>query len=406
MTETIRVAAAHDLLALVPTLAGFRPERSLVCLVFHGHRIVGVLRYDLPRTAAERVPLADAALGVFCRIGAADGVVLISYSDRRYRSRAAGAERTLLRLLARRARHAGFAVRDVLRVASDGWGSLLDPDVPTDGRPLELVETSLVTRHPAIRDRRPGTIDEGLTVPDLCATEIEAVRSARRALTTRHTDEVGVPVSDPLLRSVGLMESLLDRPPGTDATMEDAERLARLVELAALPACRDAMMLLVAFGPRAGRLVLDDARAVRSRADDADADDADAADAPDDQADATAVELGRMLLGDTMERPDPERVALGVSVLLRAAAASSGPDRAGPLCMAGWLVWGLGRGSAAASLLEQAVDADPGQVMAQLLARYFATGALPAWMFPPADVAPADAAPADVARARELTESA
>ena len=34
MTTIIRAAAAHDLLALVPALAGFQPERSIVCVAF------------------------------------------------------------------------------------------------------------------------------------------------------------------------------------------------------------------------------------------------------------------------------------------------------------------------------------------------------------------------------------
>lgn len=416
MTATIRISAPHDLLALIPTLAGFRPERSLVCLVFREDRVVGVLRYDLPREAAERAPLVDAALDVFRRIRDADGIVLVTYSDGRYRCRAAGGERALLRLLARRAKAAGLVVRDVLRVASDGWGSMLDSGTPDGGHPLDLVDASPVTRHPAILGRHLGTIDEGTAVPDVGVAEAEAVGIALQALEAELDADVdaggidgpdapggpdgpdgpdgpAVPTGptgrhrrfeDLLARPVDLVESMLDRPPGAEATTEDVERSAWLIKLAGLPVCRDAMMLQVAFGPSAGRLVLDDAitafRAASARDDPLE---------PAPEEGPALVALGRMVLGDTTERPNPDRVERGMAVILRVVAAAPARERAGLLCMAGWLAWGLGRGSAASGLLQRALTADAGHSMARLLAQYVGTGALPAWLFQDPERAPA-----------------
>ena len=54
MTTIIRATDANDLLALVPALAGFVPERSIVGVAFRGCRSAGVLRHDLPRRARDR----------------------------------------------------------------------------------------------------------------------------------------------------------------------------------------------------------------------------------------------------------------------------------------------------------------------------------------------------------------
>ena len=48
MTTIIRAAGAHDLLALVPALAGFVPERSIVCVAFRGARSEAVAKCLLP----------------------------------------------------------------------------------------------------------------------------------------------------------------------------------------------------------------------------------------------------------------------------------------------------------------------------------------------------------------------
>lgn len=387
MNSTIRVASAHDLLALIPVLAGYRPERSLVCVAFREDRIVGVLRYDLPRRADERGPLADAAVGVLCRIPDADGLVVVTYSDARYRSRSVGGDRALLRVLMQRARRAGFAIRDAFRVAGDGWDSVLEDDAPEGGHPLELIEASSVLHHPAIADAAPGVIDACAALPEVSAHERERIRTALLVLDAEYgpaprADAPGVERARPrgteaarLPDPIELVESLLSRPPAREPTDDDVVRLAWLARLAAIPVCRDAMMLQVAFGPAAGHAALAWS----------DVEPDDGFDAHDGCGDACVAHdsVGRMLLGETAERPDSTRVERGVAVVLRAAASAPAQEGAGLLCMAAWLAWGLGRGSAAATLLERSLEADPTHAMAQLFARYFATGAIPEWAFHP-----------------------
>ncbi|MDR5701298.1 DUF4192 family protein [Agromyces aerolatus] len=371
MNSPIRIASAQDLLALTPVLAGYRPERSLVCLAFREDRVAGVLRYDLPTAIPEREPLVSAAIGVLCRIPDIEGLVVVTYSDARFRSRAAAGERALLRLLMRQARQAGFATRDAIRVACDAWGSLLDPETPADGHPLELIESSSVLQHPSIAGRAPGAIDDGTALPQIADAEVELVRTALRELEAEYGAAAGAegarsrswPEHEAELRTaqpVDLVESLLARTPATPPTDDDVVRLAWFARLAAVPVSRDAMMLQIAFGPRVGRTAL--------------------ADVPEPVGGAHLA-LGRMLLGETCERPDDERVRRGREVLLRTAASAPPRERAGLLCMASWLVWATGRGTAASTLLDASLAADPGHAMAQLLHRYFATGALPEWLF-------------------------
>src|SRR6187402_1262526 len=130
MTTIIRAGGPHDLLALVPALAGFRPERSIVCVAFRGSRSAGVLRHDLPRRARDRSAVTDAIIGTLCRITGVDAIVPIVYTDATFAGAAGIPERALLNLVVRRAEQAGFHVRDALCRAADAWGSLLDPDDP------------------------------------------------------------------------------------------------------------------------------------------------------------------------------------------------------------------------------------------------------------------------------------
>lgn len=408
MTSTIRVGAPHDLLALIPALAGYRPERSLVCLAFTQSRAVGVLRYDLPSAPADHGPLADAAVSALCRIPAVDGVAAIVYTDHRYRGRAAAGERALLRELMRRVHAAGFTVYDALRVAADAWGSLLDRDAPPEGRSPAEIAASPLGGHTAVRGAASRAVDACAALPALDTVEREAIRAAIGP----EADRVGDPVA--------LIESLLEDPPGDrpvsdeDPSPEDIVRLARLIIAADIPVFRDAMMLQIAFGPAFGEIVLEHGLATTEAATDAGQTVAEyvealqrtdpspaasgsaaapgsaaahgsaaASGAADPSPAALGVALSRVLLGETEERPDADRVELGLTILKRAAASATGRPRAALLCMSAWLAWALGRGSAAWALIEAALAVDGEHGMSRLLARVFASGRLPEWAFHP-----------------------
>jgi hypothetical protein len=143
MTSIIRAEAAHDFLALVPALVGYRPSRSVLCVAFTGNRTSGVLRHDLPAHRGAEEALVGSLVGTLCRLTGADAVVPIVYTHERFDGRDLP-RGELLRAIVRRAEEAGFLVRDALCVAADGWASLLDEGTPAGGRPLALIERSPV----------------------------------------------------------------------------------------------------------------------------------------------------------------------------------------------------------------------------------------------------------------------
>ena len=379
MTTIIRATGAHDLLALVPALAGFVPERSIVCVAFRGTRSAGVLRHDLPRRARDRPALVSAIIGTLCRMPGVDAVVPIAYTDTTFAAARGIPERGLLSMLVRRAGQAGFGVRDALCRAADGWGSLLDPDTPASGHPLGAIDESPAAKRlpadvhasvsPAEAGRLPA-VDE-MTAGVILA-ELEAFADLERSVAQfERLDHATDPVA--------LIEALLEGEPAGLPPL----RLAWFLHLADRPAIRDAMMLQLAFGPQIGELAHDDAAATASRAAESgeSVDELVRRELADGEEDDASELLGRLLLGQTSIRPDHRRVRRALDLVRWATAHAPAEHRPGPLCMAAWLAWALGMGSAAGSLVDQAVETAPGHSMATLLSAFIGSGALPEWAF-------------------------
>lgn len=398
MTTIIRADAAHDFLALVPALVGYRPARSVLCVAFSGNRTGGVLRYDLPGSPDAGDALVAAAVGTLCRLADADAVVPIVYTDQRFDGGGIP-HRHLLDGLVRRAEEAGFLVRDALCVAADGWGSLLDEDPPAGGRSLALVDESPA----AVQAQELGPIAASPTaLVSLPEPDPETVREMRRILDALGTvpeawsASGGAAADDSVpaaLETVAAIERELgdglDPVVAAEELAEDGSRhparLAWLIHLLGCPAFRDAMILQVAFGAVVGELALDSAEEAAERARRSGEHLDDLVRRELDVAVAESVDefLARLLLGRAAARPDPERVDRALDTLLVAIANAPQGDRAGALCAASWLSWALGRGSAAGALIDLALASDPDHGMALALARLFGSGALPEWAFRP-----------------------
>lgn len=378
MTTIIRAEAAHDFLALVPSLAGFQPQRSLVCVAFSGNRTAGVLRHDLPRRARDRAPLVAMIVGTLCRMHGVDAVVPIVYTDAGFGAGRGMPERPLLGMLTARAEEAGFLVRDALCRASDGWGSLRDPATPATGHPLALVDESPVLRLAA--DAGEVVASSPAASADLPEPEPEVAARLAESL-ARLT---GVGRDDALRRlaenadPVALVETLLVR----DAAHPPL-RLAWFLHLASVPAMRDAMMLQIGFGALIGEAAHDDAVATAERA--ADLDETIETLVVRESATGTIGEvsemLARLMVGQSQLRPDACRVERALALLRRLIANAPSAHRVGPLCIAAWLAWSLGRGSAAGAYLDRALEIDPDHSMAGLLNALVGSGTLPEWAF-------------------------
>lgn len=394
MTTIIRAEAAHDFLALVPALVGYRPSRSLLCVAFDGNRTAGVLRHDLPRGGPAREALVGSVVGTLCRMIQADAVVPVVYTDARFADGGLP-ERELLAGIVDRAEEAGFLVRDALCVASDGWGSLLDDELPASGRELGLIADSPLARHPDALRAPADSATELVRIPPAdpaVAARIAEVLGSLRAVGADDGDDVeadrvpsarSAPAQDALLALDAAIGDALDPFVAAEllaqggAETTTSEMLAWFVHLAACPPFRDAMMLQVAFGPVIGELALECADEASERG---------ARPPASDPTDPESAEefLSRLLLGHAAARPDIGRVERALDSIVVAIANAPDPDRAGALCVAGWLAWALGRSSSAGALVGLALEADPEHSMAGLLHRFIGSGALPEWAFSPA----------------------
>ena len=379
MTTIIRAEQAHDFLALVPTLAGFRPERSIVCVAFRGNRTVGVLRHDLPRRARDRAPLVSVIVGTLCRMPGVDAVVPIIYTDGRFAAGRGMPERALLGLLVKEAERAGFTVRDALCRAADAWGSALDRSTPATGHPLTLIDESPVTQLAPGSGEVLDAPDAAGALPDGDRATTDAIARALRKFDSDDLVEAAITRLGRNADPVELVESL----PAHAPSNQPVHRLAWFLHLASRPAFRDAMMLQFAFGVVVGEAAHDDAVESADRA-------AERGETMDELVDRELAEggldvvsdlLSRLLLGQSVLRPDRARVDGALALLLPLIANAPPRHRVGPLCITAWLSWALGRGSAAGALLDRALEIEPEHPMANLLATFIGSGALPDWAF-------------------------
>ena len=142
-------------------------------------------------------------------------------------------------------------------------------------------------------------------------------------------------------------------------------------------------MLQFAFGPVVGAAAHDDATAIAERAE-ASGESIDEL-VRREVAEGEHVEvtelLSRLLLGQSTLRPERARVERALELLRPLIANAPQTARVGPLCIAAWLAWSLGRGSAAGAFIDRAVEIDPAHSMAGLLAAFIGSGALPEWAF-------------------------
>jgi hypothetical protein len=285
-----------------------------------------------------------------CRLDGADGVVPVVYSDDRFEE-AEGAARDLLDALAQAGRRAGLRLKDALCVAADGYGSLLDPELPPSGRPLE--ELPAPTGLPPLLDLTAATTLEEVPEEDQRRFLARVRRSARASGRSGRSVEGILTAPDPV--------SALERALDLDGV--DPVPVPVLAALADLPVLRDLMLLQIGWGPVFGAEVL--ARTLLPDAEPLEPDDA----------------SGLAFCGGDMPRPDPDRVDRAVELLRLTAAHLPERHRAPLLTMLAWLHWSLGRGSVAGRLVDAARAIDPAYGLAGLLARMLGAGMLPEWAY-------------------------
>lgn len=385
-TNIVKTGQAHDFLALVPQLAGFLPENSIVLVAFRGTRTCGALRFNLPDpNLAPKLykRIATSLVGALCKIPGVDAVVPVSYTDDRFGERSGIPHECFVDTLVKRAELAGFLVRDALCVAADGWGSYLDPDCPSGGRPLSDIAGSTVARAiPEEARRELATLRSRADLPTVdAATKVRLARELARF--QRLGDEAGaqpelIAMIGDVLDPVETAEAAL----GWDVAALETEDAAILLYLVQGPANRDQMMLQFAFGRQVGvqAFELNARYAAIQRITGRSMDDIVRAE-QEAGAGGDPAGTGDLMLGLSSERPDPDRVEQAIRLLKTIVALAPRRARPAPLCMLAWLSWALGRGSVAGIFIDQALALDPGYSMARLLCTLFSSGRLPEWAY-------------------------
>ncbi|WP_158603917.1 DUF4192 family protein [Cryobacterium tepidiphilum] len=380
----IKARQAQDFLALVPQLAGFLPRNSVVLVAFRGNRTCGALRFNLPESGVPHsvyARVASTLVGTLCKIAGVNAVVPVVYTDQPFHLPGGMPAQRFARALVEAAERSGFLVRDVLCVASDGWGSYDDPECPAHGRPLSDIAGSAVAAPPVI-----GTIESRAELPPASGPLKEKVarlyRRYRRL--AGDTPALGVATGD-VIDAITAAEEML----GWTEQSPDPEALAAMLFLVQSPPTRDQVMLQIAFGEEIGGVARDVNRRYeaireatgRSFDEIAMAEHEAAAREPGvrtEAADAGAL-LGRLLTGFSRERPDPDRVERGIRMLALLVAHAPRAARPAPLCMLAWLSWTLGRGSVAGIFIDRVLAIEPGYSMAITLGVMFDAGHLPEW---------------------------
>ena len=407
----VKTKEAHDFLALVPQLIGFTPHDSVVLVAFRGNRTCGAMRFNLPQAdvpAKVEKRIATSLIGMLCKIPGVDAVVPVIYTADSVALARGLPHGRFADVLAKRAELSGFLVRDALCVGSDAWGSYLDSRCPAAGHPLSQISSSPVyAAMPQELLRRLGSVQNGTELPTADRAMKERVgaqfRRLQKGFPATETGPALVSRIGEVVDPVELAEVALGWA-SSELTAQDAAALLFLVQG---PGTRDQMMVQFAFGREAGDeahaanlrywelqrrtgLTMDDIVALELAAEDVRAAEKTGAGAGTELAMADEAEarerrrgflMGDLMLGNTLERPNPDRCDRAISLLKTVVALAPRAARPAPLCMLAWLSWVLGSGSVAGIFIDQALEIDPQYSMAQLLNSLLGSGHLPDWAF-------------------------
>lgn len=361
MTTVVKTPEAQDFLALVPQLAGFHPSRSIILVAFRGNRTCAAMRFDLPQPASPKAyrSIATSLIGMLCKIRGADALVPVAYTDERFAEAGGVPHRAFIDVLVARAELSGFLVRDALCVAADGWGSYLDKECPSGGRPLDQITSSSVATAGLRQDL--GKVDDGADLPtaDFATSERVSRQLRRYRKLEADIDAEEFDRERALLSELPLLMEFALRMERKDI---DDQLAALLILALSSPPVRDATLLLWAFDLEVGHRAFDD-------------NDRFLAGLPPEDDNVVAY-----FWGDG-PRPDPSRIATAIGLLKFLAANAPPSRRPALLCMLGWLNWALGRSSLAAQFVTLAEGIDRSYGLAEVLRGMISAGHLPEWAF-------------------------
>ncbi|WP_159618939.1 DUF4192 domain-containing protein [Arthrobacter zhaoguopingii] len=152
--ERLHLGTAADLLSYVPHAIGFLPVESLVVLTLSGGRVGATLRVDLPGAGAGAGSYAEGVAAILASDTAADGAVMILYTDARWSEPERPPYGRMVRQLERTLRAAGTPLRDGWVVSGTAWREYFCADTrccPWPGRPLAEISDSTASAELVLR---------------------------------------------------------------------------------------------------------------------------------------------------------------------------------------------------------------------------------------------------------------
>lgn len=382
MHTEIPAADSADFLALVPMLAGFRPRESIVLVLFHGSRSLGLMRVDLPAGDAELDRNAATLVGLVCKVGEADGFAAVVYTDAPHDGGThAMPHADLIDAIAVRADACGLQIRDALCVARDAWGSYLERDSPA--RPLSEIDArAAAQKFPAL----PVDPDQssGASLPQRSAASKREVERAIAGLSRALSVLSGAPATRDRAGDVDLSAPPPDPFAGVDpralaaaAALDDVpEFFEDVLDWGAEPDAHSAAALIWCFDVPALR----DIAVAQWCHDIGTGDDALAAQRQWEAGADYPSHLAAHLWGEGA-RPNAARLIAGLRAVRAAAAVSPRALQPGLLAAAAWLSWALGRSTHAHSYAQRALAIDPSHGLSQIMCTMVDAGWLPEWAF-------------------------
>ncbi|WP_431867274.1 DUF4192 domain-containing protein [Microbacterium paraoxydans] len=365
MTTVLRASDSAQFLGIVPALAGFTPHESIALLPFHGSRSDGAMRLDLPDAAVPPLHYAAAAVELLGRVPGTDALAVVVYTDEPPQTTPDGLvlpQAVTVDTLLGCAEEAGLRTVEALCVTPEGWARYDDED-PT------LHPLSDIVPPPDASSLGDVSGDQfsGAGLPPVSAAEEDQMARILRGLDAALAPGQADPSRSAEPEVISACALLDDIPAFLESVVHHHDSLrpfdtAALVWCLGRPPVRDAAIAQWATDHRRGIRTMEAQLAFA----------ASGAPVPDD--------IGRVFLGRG-PAPDGERLRAALHAVRHATALAPRAARPGPLTVAAWLSWALGRATHAGRYLDMAREIDPGYSLALLLDTMMCGAVLPEWAF-------------------------
>lgn len=392
--DKIRVSAGEDLLAFIPHILGYWPERSIVCIGMSGKSLRATMRLDLPpENMKDAAAFAGLAASQLASDGAADGCLIAIFGIEDWDAPRDLPQAALYQELRRAFEKFRLPVRDAWYVGPRHWRSLECADESCCPWPGKLnasiqesfVNTEFIYRGSMVRESPGQQIQAAVAVGD------EGFAGKVAAAGTQFQDVLALTGTGAhqLAATLGVWDLAMHQWPEKPDPAMAAYLLASLGESTA----RDAVIVAIATNPNAafagaagtGTLHPDSGNIAAPEnwygGNQAEGWQAGIDDVGEEAIMKAARDFANILVGEISDGesnellgPDWQRLGRAEQLLQFLAGATSAPDKAPVLCLLGWIEWCKGRGTWAGHYFQLCLQIHPGYRLAALLDRLLSVG--------------------------------